>query len=123
MQGELQSRLEAVSRQLGQLQLAVLALLELARRPSVTLQVEHLDVDRLEFHIDSIDVNELSGQLNIGMTAMNRGPGQGGQGPGAQGPGQGPPGPPGAPRQIIWPPPQSKEGSPADGPDQPDHTP
>lgn len=34
----------------------------------VQVTVEHLQVEHLEFRIDSIDVDDLSGELNIGLT-------------------------------------------------------
>jgi predicted house-cleaning noncanonical NTP pyrophosphatase (MazG superfamily) len=41
---------------------------DLAQRPPV--HVEHLDVGSVEFRLDSLDINDLGGELNIGFTNM-----------------------------------------------------
>lgn len=69
---DVQAQLERMALMIGQLQLAVLALIDLAGRPAVQLQVEHLAVDRLAFEIGSIDVDQLSGEMNIGLTTIAR---------------------------------------------------
>lgn len=54
----------------------VRALEEMAARPPVHLQVERLEVQTLAFHLGDIDVEQLEGQLNIGIThSLTLGPG------------------------------------------------
>jgi len=60
---------------LNELRLAVQALNELAAalrkaslNPPVQMQVEHLEVQTLQFHLGDIDVQELQGEMNIGIT-------------------------------------------------------
>lgn len=60
---------------LNELRLAVQALNELAAAlrdaalsPPVQMQVERLEVETLEFHLGDIDVEQLEGELNIGIT-------------------------------------------------------
>ncbi|MFZ5825306.1 MAG: hypothetical protein ACOY94_13405 [Bacillota bacterium] len=38
-----------------------------AQRPPVQLDVAHLEVERLEFHLDSIDIDDLQGELHLGI--------------------------------------------------------
>lgn len=107
---DVQAQLERMALMMGQLQLAVLALIDLAGRPAVHLQVEHLEVDRLAFEIGSIDIDQLNGEMNIGLTAIARA-GGGGQGKGqgqdqGQGQGQGQDQDQDQSRRQIWPPAQ-----------------
>lgn len=60
---------------LNELRLAVHALNELAAslreaslNPPVQMQVERLEVETLQFHLGDIDVQELQGEMNIGIT-------------------------------------------------------
>lgn len=60
---------------LNELRLAVQALNELVTvlrevslNPPVQMQVERLEVETLEFHLGDIDVQELQGEMNIGIT-------------------------------------------------------
>jgi hypothetical protein len=46
----------------------VSALRDVAKRPPVHMQVEKLELDTLEFHLGDIDVQELRGEMNIGIT-------------------------------------------------------
>ncbi len=46
---------------------------EAIRRAPIHMDVQHLQIERVEFHLDGIDVQELGGQLNIGITAMHKG--------------------------------------------------
>jgi len=58
---QLDRTLQALSR-------LVLVLEELAARPPVHLHAERLEVQTLAFHLGDIDVEQLEGQLNIGIT-------------------------------------------------------
>lgn len=51
---------------------AVSALREVALRPPVELHVERLEVETIEFRLGDIDVEELQGELNIGITQSLR---------------------------------------------------
>lgn len=62
---QLAAQLDRVIQALGRL---VLVLEELTARPPVHLQVERLGVQTLAFHLGDIDVEQLEGQLNIGIT-------------------------------------------------------
>lgn len=93
--GELTQLLPQVQELLGQVAQAVRALNRLVAaleetlaRPPVHLQVERLEVQTLAFHLGDIDVEELQGELNIGITHSLRlePPGRGSAEP------QGPPG-------------------------------
>lgn len=42
----------------------------LAARPPVHMSVAHMAVEHLAFNVAGIDVEELSGQLNLGMTHL-----------------------------------------------------
>lgn len=38
----------------------------------VHLEVEHLQIERVEFNLEGIDVEELGGELNIGITVIHK---------------------------------------------------
>lgn len=61
-----------LARQVAQLRLSVLQLQQIVgriiRHPPVELHVEHMAVEHLAFNVAGIDVEELSGQLNLGLT-------------------------------------------------------
>ncbi|MFZ5622752.1 MAG: hypothetical protein ACOY5W_17175 [Pseudomonadota bacterium] len=42
------------------------------QRPPVQMDVSHLEVERLEFHLDSIDVQDLQGELHLGISQQVR---------------------------------------------------
>lgn len=46
----------------------VAALRDATLNPPVQMQVERLEVETLEFHLGDIDVEQLQGELNIGIT-------------------------------------------------------
>lgn len=115
---------------LHELRLAVRALNELAAalrdavlHPPVQLQVERLEVETLEFHLGDIDVEQLQGELNIGITHSLRVNGPGPEDP-RRSPGQehkmkpGGPRPPTVPEEGVteepveriplWPPPETE---------------
>lgn len=60
--------LRQLSEAVAALNALVTSLRDAAGRPPVTMQVERLEVESLEFHMGDIDVQELQGQLNIGIT-------------------------------------------------------
>jgi hypothetical protein len=62
---ELLRQLDEAVRTLDRLAAALEAMVA---RPPVQMQVEHLDVGTLAFHLGDIDVQELAGELNIGIT-------------------------------------------------------
>jgi hypothetical protein len=43
---------------------------QLISRPPVRMTVQHMDVAHLAFNVAGIDVEELSGQLNLGLTHL-----------------------------------------------------
>jgi hypothetical protein len=102
------ARLAAIDQTLREFQKVAWSLLALASRSP--MHVERLEVERLEFKLDSIDVGELSGELNIGLT--NRfNLGDGGQPEAAPAPGEAiapstaPP-----PIRTLWPPSPAQAG-------------
>lgn len=141
---EVQSRLAAIEQTLQEFQQLAWALLVLASRSPVYLDVDHMDVERLDFHVGQVDVGELSGEMNIGLTSILKPSPAGPQGGGARPPthppqpqdGQGRtpprahPGPPmeeapeSLPTAPIWPPSggdavDSEREPPDAGPDEP----
>lgn len=73
------------------------------RRAPVHLDVEHLQIERVEFNLDGIEVGELGGELNIGITAMQK---VRGEAPRTDGVGDGAACAP--KQQSIWPPQQGE---------------
>jgi|GEM_PF-3141663 len=65
---QVQELLAQVARAVGALNRLAATLEEALARPPVHLQVERLDVQTLAFHLGDIDVEELQGELNIGIT-------------------------------------------------------
>lgn len=63
---------------LDQIQEAMQRSSQIMRHPPVHLNMERLEVQQLVFHFDTIHVDDLGGELNIGFTQMFK-PGQGGQ--------------------------------------------
>lgn len=66
---ELLEQLSEAVRTLGALAAVIRAV---ALRPPVELHVERLEVENLEFRLGDIDVEELQGELNIGITQSLR---------------------------------------------------
>lgn len=108
------ARLAAIEQTLQDFQTLAMSLLTLAAR--APLHVDHLEVERLEFKVDSVDVGELSGELNIGLTSRFN-LGQNGTAGEARRPeestvakSEGPTPAPPPPTSPIWPPPTAAPG-------------
>lgn len=68
----LAEQMQEIRRAMEQLAGVTRLLAEAMRRAPVHLDVEHLQIERVEFNVDGIDVGELGGELNIGITAMQK---------------------------------------------------
>lgn len=113
-QPDLAGELAELRKAVQGLESAVQQLVQQMGRPALHVSVEQMEVERLGFFIPAIDVETISGELNIGVTHMIKAgeaagkqseqqpeSDSGGDGPGAEGP---------APEEtVLWPAPPPEE--------------